>query len=208
MNPLAFFTDYLVTTIGSFGYFGIFFLMFLESASLPVPSEAILIPAGALIFQAKMSFFPVMIASLIGSILGALVDYYLALYLGRPAIEFFVGKYGKILFLSKESLAKTDKFFNKHGDVAIFIGRLIPVVRQLISLPAGFAEMNIYKFTIFTILGAAVWSALLIALGYFFGANIAFLTSNINFISLALVLLCLAAILFFYLRKKKKSKIN
>lgn len=174
MGIISFFSSLIASilvVIDNWGYVGIFIGMTLESSSFPFPSEIILIPAGALIAQGKMTFFPVLIASILGSILGSFFNYYLALFLGRKTVDFFVDKYGKFIFLDKKKLAKTDFYFKKHGEMIIFVGRLIPILRQVISLPAGFAKMHPGKFTLFTVIGAAVWTCLLVGLGYFFGSN-------------------------------------
>jgi len=165
-------TSSLLNIIGSLGYIGIFIGMTIESSFFPFPSEVILIPAGVLIADGKMNFFWVFIAGLLGSLTGALINYFLALFLGRSTIEFLVSKYRRILFINKNSLKKSDDYFNKYGDVTTFIGRLIPVIRQFISIPAGFSKMKLSKFCLFTSLGAGIWVLILILIGYFFGSDI------------------------------------
>ena len=153
--------SWLLSAIDSLGYIGIFLGMVLESSFFPFPSEIILIPAGALVSQGKMSFIQVFLLALAGSITGALVNYVIALSLGRRGIERLVSKYGKVFFISRNELDKTDRYFENHGQITTFIGRLLPWIRQLISLPAGFSRMKLYKFVLFTGFGAGIWSLIL-----------------------------------------------
>ena len=160
-------TTFLVESIGSLGYFGIFALMFLESSFFPFPSEVVMIPAGYLAFKGEMNLFAVIFLGILGSLAGGLFNYYLSKTLGRR----FLLKYGHYLFFDEEKLNKMENFFKKHGEISTFNGRLIPVVRQYISLPAGLSSMNIVKFSIYTTLGAGIWVTILTLLGYFLGQN-------------------------------------
>lgn len=139
------------------GYVSVFILMAMESMIFPVPSEAVLPPAGLLISQGKFTFAGVTIASTLGSIFGSLLSYWIGLYGGRP----FINKFGKYFLLDTKALELSEKYFNKHGDLTIFICRFIPVVRHLISIPAGLGKMNILRFSIYTIAGAGLWNAIL-----------------------------------------------
>jgi len=206
MSILSSFAAWLVSIIGNMGYFGIFILMTIESSFIPFPSEVVLIPAGYLIFQGKMNFYLVFLASIIGSLLGAFINYYLALFLGRKTAEKLADKYGKFLFISKESIEKSEKYFASHGHITTFIGRLIPGIRQLISLPAGFAKMNLAEFTAYTALGAGLWSLILIYLGYAFGQNQALIQQNLKMFTILAVLLCGIIIIGYILFKKFKKR--
>ncbi len=157
----------ILESIGSIGYIGIFFLMFLESSFFPFPSEVVMIPAGYLAFQGEMNIYLAIFAGVLGSVAGAIFNYYLALKFGR----IFLLKYGKYFFLKEESLDKLELFFSRHGEVSTFNGRLIPGIRQYISLPAGLSRMSIGKFSLYTALGAGIWVVVLVLLGYFLGAN-------------------------------------
>ena len=189
--------------INNLGYLGIFIGMTIESSFVPFPSEIILIPAGTLIARGEMSFFPVFFAGLLGSILGALINFYLALILGRKTVDFLVNKYGKFLFLNKEKLKRTDLYFKKHGEMTTFIGRLIPLVRQEISLPAGFARMHLSKFILFTALGAGIWTAILIFVGYFFGSNA---QPALKIVTGIILVLSMVFLLIYYLKQKNNHK--
>ena len=198
-------TIFLLNIINQFGYFGIFIGMAIESSFFPFPSEIILIPAGALVAQGEMSFILVFLAGLSGALIGASFNYILALFLGRTAVDFLIQKYGKLFFISEKKLRKTDIYFKKHGEVTTFVGRLIPGVRQLISLPAGFARMNFLKFILFTALGAGIWTLILIYIGYFFGNNFELITLNMNIIILFLLVFSLIILLIYFLWKKKNK---
>lgn len=159
--------DWLLQTIGALGYPGIFLLMAMESSVFPVPSELVMPPAGYLAQQGKMSMTAAIFCGTVGSLVGAYANYFAAQYLGRPLIL----KYGKYVFITEEKFAKVESFFLKHGEISTFIGRLLPVVRHLISLPAGLARMNHWKFSLYTLLGAWIWVTVLTFIGYFIGSN-------------------------------------
>ena len=194
----------LVSLIGSLDYFGIFILMTIESSFIPFPSEIILIPAGVLVQRGEMSFIFVFLMGVFGSLVGALINYAIAFHLGRKGVDRLIKKYGKIFFIGEDSLEKSDKFFKKHGEITTFVGRLIPVVRQLISIPAGFSKMPIGKFCFYTCLGAGIWTFILIALGYLFGENIAIIEQNLSTISWLLLFFVLVVVLIYLLVRKKK----
>src|SRR3989338_5219058 len=195
----------LLAIIANFGYLGIFIGMTIESSFFPFPSEIIMIPAGALIAAGQMTFFGVFFAGLLGSLAGALINFFLAFYLGRRTINFLILKYGKIFLLGKKGLERSDIYFKKHGEITTFLGRLIPVVRQLISLPAGFSKMNLFKFCLFTSLGAGIWTAILIYLGYLFGDNLELIKTNMNLI-FWIILLLSAIIVIIYLIGHRKNR--
>ncbi|MBK7213539.1 MAG: DedA family protein [Bacteroidales bacterium] len=151
-----------VAIIGATGYPGVFILMLLESMVFPVPSEAVMPFAGFLIVDGQFTFTGVIIASTLGSITGSLLSYAIGYYGGRPFIE----RFGKYLLLNTHHLSLSEKYFSKRGDITILISRFIPVVRHLISIPAGFGKMNVLKFSIYTIIGAGCWNAFLTYVGF------------------------------------------
>lgn len=159
--------QWLADIILELGYPGILLLMTIESSFIPFPSEIVMPPAGFQISQGQMGWVGVLAAGIGGSVLGAWINYFIAMKWGRP---FFV-KYGRYVFISEESIVKAEVFFQKHGEITMFVGRLIPVIRQLVSLPAGLARMNLARFTLYTALGAGIWIAVLTAAGYLIGEN-------------------------------------
>ncbi len=157
----------LVELIFDWGYLGIFCLMAVESSFIPFPSEIILIPAGYLASEGKMSLSLIMASGLGGSMVGAFINYYLALLLGRRILV----KFGKYFFIKESALDKMDDYFNKHGAISTFTGRLIPGIRQLVSIPAGLSKMHLGVFSFYTALGAGLWALILVLLGYYIGEN-------------------------------------
>ncbi len=193
----------IISYIGDMGYWGIFLLMFVESTFFPFPSEIIIIPAGYLAYKGEMNLYLVILVGILGSLAGALLNYYLAKSLGRQ----FILKYGKYFFIKEDTLDKLDIFFTKHGEISTFTGRLIPGIRQLISLPAGLAQMNMAKFLLYTALGAGIWVVVLVMVGYLVGSNeelISEYLKSATFIALASVILI---IIFYVVRNKRRKEI-
>ena len=154
-----------VGAIETSGYWGIFLFMAIESSFIPFPSEIVMIPAGYLVATGKMQMVPVLVAGLAGSLVGAMVNYGLAVFLGRA----FLLRWGKYCFLPEHKLLKVEHYFDNHGEITTFVGRLIPGIRQLISVPAGLARMNLARFCFFTSLGAGLWVFILTIFGYWVG---------------------------------------
>ena len=159
--------NWLVTTIGSMGYIGIFLLMAMESSVIPIPSEVVMPPAGYLAQQGKMDMLTVILSGTLGSLVGAYANYFAARFLGRPLLL----KYGRYVWITEAHFSRVEDFFKRHGEISTFIGRLLPVARHLISLPAGLANMNHLRFSIYTLLGSAIWVTVLAWIGYFIGEN-------------------------------------
>ncbi|QIX85905.1 DedA family protein [Campylobacter ureolyticus] len=192
---------FIVNLVESWGYLGIFCMMFLESSFFPFPSEVAMIPAGYLVFQGKMNIFLAFFAGTFGSLMGAIFNYYLCYFFGRSLIE----KYGKYVGIDDEKMQKFESFFKRHGEISTFNCRLIPGIRQYISLPAGLARMNIFRFSLFTTLGAGIWVAVLLGLGYFLGQNETVLKEKLHIITIILLLfVVLTFIVHFYFYKKRK----
>ncbi len=194
---------FLVEKIGDMGYWGIFLLMFLESTFFPFPSEVIMVPAGYLAYQGKMNLYIAVLTGIAGSVAGALFNYYLARYFGRG----FLLRYGRYFFVKAETLQRLEAFFQKHGEVSTFNGRLIPGIRQLISLPAGLAQMNVTRFSLYTALGAGIWVIVLVALGYALGSNEDLIREYLHTATLiALFFVVLVTALYAVRYKKRKEK--
>jgi len=195
--------QFLVNQIGDMGYIGIFLLMFLESTFFPFPSEIIMIPAGYLAYQGEMNLYMVILVGILGSVAGALLNYYLAMHLGRKIIL----KYGKYFFIKEETLDKLDTFFAKHGEISTFTGRLIPGIRQLISLPAGLSRMNLFKFSLYTAIGAGIWVVVLVLIGYLVGSNQELISEYMKSATLIALVSVVLIVIFYMIRNKRCSEI-
>jgi membrane protein DedA with SNARE-associated domain len=156
---------WLVEGIGTLGYPGIVLLMALESSVFPVPSELVMPPAGYLAATGKMNLLVALACGTVGSLVGAYANYFVASRVGR---WIFI-RYGRWVLLSEKSLERTELFFANHGEIATFIGRLFPVIRHLISIPAGLARMRLDRFFLYTGVGAALWCAVLLGIGWLIG---------------------------------------
>jgi membrane protein DedA with SNARE-associated domain len=190
------FVAWLASTVGQWGYPGIVILMALESSFFPFPSEVVIPPAAYLAASGKMNIVMVILCGTLGSLVGAAFNYWLSLKFGRPFFE----KYGRYLLLSPRSLERADRFFDRHGHISTFVGRLLPGIRQYISLPAGLARMNFLMFCSSTVLGAGIWVIVLAGVGYWFGRNEELVLQNMRWVTLILVAGC-GVIVFFYWRK-------
>lgn len=193
--------NWLVNTVDQWGYTGIVVLMFLESSFFPFPSEVVVPPAGYLAARGEMSLGLVIVAAIAGSILGALFNYWLAVQWGRPLFE----KYGRYFLVSRKSLDRSDRFFARHGHISTFVGRLLPGIRQYISLPAGLARMNLGLFVIFTAAGAGIWVVILALCGYFIGSNQELIAASLHRIMIGVVLACLLLVLIYVLVRRKQA---
>ena len=194
--------DWIVRTVGDLGYPGIVFLMFLESSFIPFPSEVVMIPAGYLAYKGEMNLVLVILAGILGSLAGALLNYYLAIKLGRP----FLLHYGKYVMFNEASLQKMEDFFSRHGHISTFTGRLVPVVRQYISLPAGLARMNLAVFSFYTSLGAGIWVTILALLGYFIGGNEMLIREYLRYIVVILVITVILGIAVYWRLQRKNRR--
>lgn len=188
------------------GYWGVVFLMALESSFIPFPSEVVVPPAAYLAAQGSLNIWLVILASVGGSLIGAIINYFLAYYLGRPLIyRLAQTKAARFLLIRPAQIERAERFFSRYERGSTFFGRLVPVVRQLISLPAGFIKMSFWRFCFYTFLGSTIWTLILAALGYFFGANEAVWKRYYSEISWALVVLGVIVALYFFWRYREKK---
>ncbi len=149
-------------------YWVVFMLMVMENSVVPLPAELIVTPAAYNAANGKMNVILLIAVSTIGSTIGAIINYYLSLWLGRPAIyKFADSRWGKLLFLNRKKMEKAEELFRRNGKISTFIGRLLPAGRQFISIPAGLARMDIKAFIVYTTLGSAIWNSFLVGLGYY-----------------------------------------
>lgn len=183
------------------GYPGVFFLMTLESVNIPIPSEVVMPFSGFLALQGTFNFWGVAAAGTLGNVAGSLLSYYLAEW-----ILSIRAKYGFLrIILSESHIEKTNEWFRKYGSYSIFFGRVVPVVRTFISLPAGIGKMNVAKFTVLTLVGSLIWSVFLTYVGFFLGSNwdtIGGYFRNADFVILGALGV---AVIYFLLRKRKKN---
>ena len=197
--------QWIVATVGQWGYTGIVIMMLLESSFFPFPSEVVMIPAGYLAQKGEMNLFLAIAMGILGSWLGALLNYYLAVFLGRP---FFL-KYGKYLLINEDKFIRVEGFFRRHGEIGTFTGRLIPVLRQYISFPAGLARMNLAHFLFFTGLGAGIWVTILACIGYFAGQNEQLIRDHLHNATIWVVvasIVIIAIYVYFYRRKTRRDR--
>ena len=192
-------------------YFTITLLMTVESSFIPFPSEVVIPPAAYIASKegSHLNIFLVVLFGTLGALLGAYINYALAYFLGRPLLHKFAdSKIGRLLLLSSEKVQKAEDYFQTHGKTATFIGRLIPGIRQLISLPAGLAKMNLLTFSLFTFLGAGIWNTILAFLGYIAEGQSDLIdqySHEIGYGILGVVLIVGAFYIYKFIRKKHKK---
>lgn len=200
--------DFIMNIMNQYGYFGIFFLIVVENIFPPIPSEVILLFGGALTNYTRLEVFEVILYSTLGSLVGAYILYIIGNLLNKDRLKKIVsGKIGKILKLKIDDIDKADLWFNENGNLAVFFCRFIPIVRSLISIPAGMSSMPIFKFTIYTIIGTIIWNTVLVSLGSIMGENwskIVFIFKDYSIvIKVILISLVIFTIFKIYFKRKK-----
>lgn len=212
MELLNQFINFLLLISAKLGYWGIIFLMTIESSFIPFPSEVVIPPAAYLSAQGEMNIYLVVICGIIGSMLGALINYFIAFSLGRKAIySFSKHKLMHMLMINEAKIKKAEEYFLQYGKISTFIGRLVPAIRQLISLPAGFSKMKLSDFVFYTFLGSSSWIIILSLLGYFLGSKEELLSSlygNIKHVFIVLFLVFSVFIIFKIRKSKSKQDIK
>jgi membrane protein DedA with SNARE-associated domain len=193
--------NWLLNTLNAMGYPGIFALMAMESSIIPLPSELVMPPAGYLAHQGQMNIWIAILIGTLGSLVGSYANYFAAHWLGRPLVL----KYGKYVWITEETFAKVEKFFLNHGEISIFIGRLLPVIRHLISIPAGIAGMNHLRFSLYTLIGAGMWCTILAWIGYFIGKEQALIMKYSHQAVIGVIIFS-AVLIAFYIWRQKKAK--
>ncbi|MDK2982023.1 MAG: hypothetical protein PWQ55_2370 [Chloroflexota bacterium] len=193
--------------ISTGGYPGLYFVMFLENVFPPIPSEVVLPLAGSLSLTGRFTIPLITIVGMLGSLTGAFLFYGLGKWLGEERLRKFIGKYGKYALLSVEDFDKSKEWFDKYDEWVIFFSRMVPIVRSLISIPAGVADMNLTKFSIYTVLGTALWSFVLSFAGRLLGEQWPVITDFINtYQNVVLVVAVLAVAIFVIYRLIAKKK--
>ncbi len=220
--PLALFdaSQFFQWFVENANYLFVFVFMVVESSFIPFPSEVVVPPAAYLACTntgagADMNIWVVVIVATAGALVGAFINYYLALWIGRPVVYSFAdSRFGHMLMINREKVVKAEEYFDKHGAVSTFVGRLIPAIRQLISIPAGISKMNIGQFALYTSLGAGVWNGILALLGYWLSLSVApdqlfekveEYNKYLTYAGYGLALVCLGFILWNAFKPKKKT---
>ncbi|EAI8428792.1 DedA family protein [Campylobacter upsaliensis] len=194
--------NFIIETASAWGYLGIIILMTIESCFIPFPSEVVMIPAGYLAHKGELDFSLCILSGIFGSVLGALINYYLCFFWGRN----FILRYGRFFGITEEKFAKFEVFFNRHGEFSTFVCRLLPGIRQYISMPAGLAKMRVINFVIFTAAGSGIWVSILVFLGYFLGENEDLIKEYLHQILLFILLFVFIAGLIYIKIKKPFTK--
>lgn len=220
--PLALFdaSQFFQWFVENANYLFVFVFMVVESSFIPFPSEVVVPPAAYLACTntgagADMNIWLVVIVATAGALVGAFINYYIALWIGRPVVYSFAdSRFGHMLMINREKVVKAEEYFDKHGAVSTFVGRLIPAIRQLISIPAGISKMNVGQFALYTSLGAGVWNGILALLGYWLSLSVApdqlfekveEYNKYLTYAGYGLALVCLGFILWNAFKPKKKT---
>lgn len=202
---LAFLAKIVEYLIDTFGYFGVFIGMVIESANIPLPSEVIMPLGGLAASHGILNIWLVILAGTLGNVIGAIISYAIGYYGGRA----FIDKYGKYIFFTHEDMDRAEKWFGKYGDGAVFISRILPVVRTFISLPAGIARMRLSTFIIYTFIGSFIWCTLWAYIGFILGNNWESLHKQFRWLDYVVAGAILTLIIYWVIHKiREKKKAN
>ena len=204
--------EIIINFMNQFGYIGVFLLIAIENIFPPIPSEVILTFGGYMTTYSKLNVPLVILFSTLGSIVGAIALYYIGKILNKERlIKIVSGRLGKILCLKKEDIEKADSWFDNKGYKSVFFCRFVPIVRSLISIPAGMSEMNMPKFLIYTTIGSLIWNSVLVILGSIVGENwnsiVSIFDTYSNIALIILIILFFGFIIWFYKKKIKKQQV-
>ena len=202
--------QFILHIIEQFGYLGVFFLILIENVFPPIPSEVILLFSGFFSTYTNLSVLYMIVASTFGSLLGAIILYYIGKIFNKERLKKIVnGRLGKILFLKEKDIDKADEWFDNKGNKSVFFCRFVPIVRSLISIPAGMSEMPMVKFIIYTVCGSMIWNTVLICLGYKLGDNWEYVLTILDkyqLIVIVILIIVFGYVIIKFYRKKRKSK--
>jgi membrane protein DedA with SNARE-associated domain len=202
-------SEFIQEVIEALSYPGITIVMFAENIFPPIPSEVVMPFAGFLVADDKLNFFGIVTAGTLGAVLGAIAIYYIGMWADEPLIRAFIRRYGKFFMLAEEDIDRALAFFERYGEIIIFTGRLIPIIRSLISLPAGMKRMPMGRFLLFTTLGTAIWTTLLSVAGVILGENwedVLAIVDQYEKITLAALVLGVAVFIYTKLRDRRRRK--
>ncbi|GBE58299.1 inner membrane protein YghB [bacterium BMS3Abin01] len=203
--PLEEFIKGTIDYFGVYGFLAVFFLMTLESACIPIPSEVIMLYAGALVARGNMTLLEATAAGAMGNLVGSWLAYGAGMYGGRPMLE----KYGKYILITRKKLDLADRWWQRYGDAAVFFSRLLPIIRTFISLPAGISRMRFGRFTLYTLLGSIPWSLMLAWLGVKFAQNYEeVIRPKLSLITYAVAMLMVFSAIYLVWRWRRRKKLS
>lgn len=198
-NIIETLSNFIISVIEQLGYAGVFVGMTLESVGLPIPSEVIMPFAGYVVWEGGLTLIGITVAGTLGCLAGSLIAYYIGLWGGRPLLE----RYGKYVLISKRELDLADKWFEKYGDRAVFVSRLLPVVRTYISFPAGIVNMNVKKFSLYTVLGSLPWCFGLAYIGVLLGPHWEDIKGLFRYLDIAVIVGIIALVAYLIYRRER-----
>ncbi|MGZ8874604.1 MAG: DedA family protein [Halobacteriota archaeon] len=198
-NIIETLSNFIISVIEQLGYAGVFVGMTLESVGLPIPSEVIMPFAGYVVWEGGLTLIGITVAGTLGCLAGSLIAYYIGLWGGRPLLE----RYGKYVLISKRELDLADKWFDKYGDRAVFVSRLLPVVRTYISFPAGIVNMDVKKFSLYTVLGSLPWCFGLAYIGVLLGPHWEDIKGLFRYLDIAVIVGIIALVAYLIYRRER-----